>query len=125
MIQTVLGTDMANHKKHFATIESLKEKMANQDKVLDEVDKVLLLGVVIHTADIGNACKPKKLCIDWAERVVDEFRQQGDEEKRRFDAVSDKLFSREHPLAQGQFDWIKFVMVPYMKEVKELVGNAI
>jgi len=85
LIRLILGTDMSVHKKHVEEIDALKAKMsvsAESNKVvLEEDDKLSLLGVILHAADIANACKPRRLCVDWARRVVEEFRLEGGTEE--------------------------------------------
>jgi len=119
---------MSVHKKHVQQISALQSKVGgvgdgDDDVVLGEDEKLNLLEVILHAADISNACKPRALCVEWAQRVVEEFRMEGDAERRLNGKVSDSLFSREHPLEKGQKGWIQFVMKPYFGALNEMLGG--
>ena len=75
--------------------------------------KYHLLECVLHFSDIGNTMKNIELCIIWAERVVEEFRKQGDREIELFGKVmqSAAMFKRSYPLEESQIGWIDYVML--------------
>eukprot|EP01012_Entosiphon_sulcatum_P064180 TRINITY_DN92964_c0_g1_i1.p1 TRINITY_DN92964_c0_g1~~TRINITY_DN92964_c0_g1_i1.p1 ORF type:complete len:716 (+),score=99.91 TRINITY_DN92964_c0_g1_i1:74-2221(+) len=74
VINMVLGTDMKLHFKH---LNLLKQKMMVSEQ--PEVD--LLLRVALHAADISNPTKPWHIYRRWAERVMEEFYEQGRRER--------------------------------------------
>lgn len=96
-VATILHTDNANH---FAMIKDISqvyeaheatcEKQAGssgmlteyRDKIL-EPNRLLWLELFLHLADVSNPLKPFNLSKAWAMRVLDEFFQQGDEEKEQ------------------------------------------
>merc|ERR1719334_2759903 len=123
LIRLILGTDMSVHKKHVQQIETLRSVMSDPKMVLGDDQKLDLLEVVLHAADIANACKPSKLSIDWAQRVVEEFRMEGDAEKELFGKLSMDLFSRDNPLEKSQNGWIQFVMKPYFEPLNQLMNG--
>ena len=38
--------------------------------------------ILVKCADISNPCRPQKLCIEWAERIAEEYFAQTEDEKR-------------------------------------------
>lgn len=44
---------------------------------------ILIKRILIKCADISNPCRPRKLCIDWAKRIAEEYFRQTDEEVSR------------------------------------------
>eukprot|EP01083_Nonionella_stella_P130954 397575_1 len=131
LIRLILGTDMSLHKKHLNQIQTLKKKLVTDDGetvVMSEDDKINLLAIILHAADIANAAKTRSLCVEWAKRCVEEFRTQGDHEVRCFGKLPPNntlLFDRKHPLETSQEGWIKFVMLPYFKRLNKLLQNEI
>jgi len=45
-------------------------------------NQLVWLQLFLHLADVSNPLKPFHICEPWAHRVLDEFFDQGDEEKR-------------------------------------------
>eukprot|EP00440_Ansanella_granifera_P036414 gb/GFBE01039513.1/.p1 GENE.gb/GFBE01039513.1/~~gb/GFBE01039513.1/.p1 ORF type:complete len:1034 (+),score=227.02 gb/GFBE01039513.1/:1-3102(+) len=58
---------------NFPTLEAL-------EVYKDPSNKVLLMNLLLHMADISNSTKPFRICRTWAYKVLDEFFRQGDEE---------------------------------------------
>eukprot|EP01083_Nonionella_stella_P067761 179441_1 len=129
LIRLILGTDMNCHNTHKDTIHSLNAILMDvKTVVMCEDNKIDLLRVILHAADIANAAKTRSLCVEWAKRCVEEFRTQGDHEVRCFGKLPPNntlLFDRKHPLETSQEGWIKFVMLPYFKRLNKLLQNEI
>jgi len=71
------------------------------------------LQLFLHLADVSNPLRPFKVCHAWAMRVLDEFFDQGDEEKKLGLPVGmlndrDKI-NRPH----SQHGFIKFLVAPF------------
>jgi hypothetical protein len=78
IVQAILGTDM---KMHFNHLTKFKTHLSSGN--LDAPDRARvreLLTMCLHAADVSNPCKPWKLCVHWAARVMMEFFRQGDKE---------------------------------------------
>lgn len=45
-------------------------------------ERMEVMRLFMHAADLNNPTKPTKLSRQWTERVMNEFFEQGDEEKR-------------------------------------------
>ena len=70
---------------------------------------------LLHFADISNSLKDKSISVEWAQRIVEEFRQQGDDEHRKFGRIlqSAPMYSRKHAIEKVQQGWLGFVMKPW------------
>jgi hypothetical protein len=96
-IATILHTDNVNHFEMVKEISKIYEMASDmcdaqaslsgelipqyQDQVLQK-NSLLWLELFLHFADVSNPLKPFNVCLKWAWRVLDEFFDQGDEEKK-------------------------------------------
>jgi hypothetical protein len=78
--EIILGTDMAVHSKILA---QARVELASGDfwQGPDAEGRLLAMKVLMHTADISNACRPAAKAGMWTQAVYDEFFKQGDAEK--------------------------------------------
>ncbi|EPZ34540.1 HD-domain/PDEase-like protein [Rozella allomycis CSF55] len=75
----VIATDMSSHfnlLEQFAGLVDAYQSDTSFDFNPD--DRLLLSKVILHAADISNACRPWKTCKEWSDLVIDEFYRQGD-----------------------------------------------
>mmetsp|Transcript_5038 Transcript_5038/g.9876 ORF Transcript_5038/g.9876 Transcript_5038/m.9876 type:complete len:387 (+) Transcript_5038:91-1251(+) len=80
MQKVVLFTDMTKH----AELMVLMKAVTDEGRALEcsrPDDRLLILQTVLHTADIGNPCKPWHIHIQWTHAIVAEFFSQGDLER--------------------------------------------
>ncbi|MCQ2817120.1 MAG: 3',5'-cyclic nucleotide phosphodiesterase [archaeon] len=122
MVDLVLATDMSQHQIELkfiktqvpslkkGTIKSIFE--GEEDKVAYYDLQQQFLNVFIHAADVSNPTKPIEVYIQWAQRVVDEFFVQGDEEKKRGMKVSFLCDRDTVSLPQSQIGFIAGVVSP-------------
>lgn len=96
-IAAILHTDNANHFEMVRDISKIYElssevcdsqaKKGNGDLASHYVEQVLQknsllwMELFLHFADVSNPLKPFEVCHKWAWRVLEEFFDQGDEEK--------------------------------------------
>jgi len=96
-VATILDTDNAKHfsmvkdmthiyemTEHICAKQALAEDDALEPQYKSDVlnaNKLPLLGMLLHLADVSNPLKPFQICHAWAWRVLDEYFAQGDEEK--------------------------------------------
>lgn len=78
----------------------------------EEKNRLFVMELVLHCADISNPYKPFELCEKWALLVVEEFCLQGDREKREGLAVSPMCDRELIVLCNMQMGFIEFVMAP-------------
>jgi len=77
MIDMVLATDMAIH---FDLITRFTFQSEQTPDLASWEEPTLLYQVLVHLADIANPSRPFPLARAWAERVIQEFCDQGDKE---------------------------------------------
>ncbi|PNH04372.1 cAMP-specific 3',5'-cyclic phosphodiesterase 4C [Tetrabaena socialis] len=77
MIETVLSTDMA---VHFDLLSRFTTQVDAKPDLREWTDRTLLFSMLVHLADIANPSRPFHLARGWAERVIEEFCDQGDRE---------------------------------------------
>lgn len=77
MIEIVLGTDAAHH---FNEVAKFKSRISAEDFSPSGDDKLMIIKMMVHLADISNPCKPFDLALIWTGLLYDEFFKQGDRE---------------------------------------------
>jgi len=125
LVSIVLGTDMAKHQKHLTELQDLASQEA-KDSSNSMKRTEQLLTFALHAADISNPCKPRKIMMDWTQRVNLEFWAQGDEE-RRLNLPISRMCDRQQGVGSiptGQFLFIKHVVEPHMSALVKLCPEA-
>lgn len=82
------------------------------DSMNEEKDRMFIMEICLHCADISNPYKPFKLCEKWALLIVEEFALQGDREKREGLEVSPMMDRSSIQLCNMQMGFIEFVVAP-------------
>mmetsp|Transcript_15441 Transcript_15441/g.49426 ORF Transcript_15441/g.49426 Transcript_15441/m.49426 type:complete len:517 (-) Transcript_15441:200-1750(-) len=133
LVQMVLATDMGKHAKSVQDLKIFVEEQASpsqadesEQKHLALENKLLTLDTVLHAADISNPCKPKPIMLKWTKRVLREFWNQGDEEKR-LDLPVSPLCDRETEqwaVPKGQLGFINFVVSPLYTPLSRLMPEV-
>ncbi|KAF2071837.1 hypothetical protein CYY_006854 [Polysphondylium violaceum] len=110
-INLVLSTDMANH---FDLVGKFKSKLngTNGFACLDKKDKLLLMQIAIKCADVSNPSKPWDLYKEWADRVMEEFYRQGDEERKRGMDISAFMDRNKPATTKCQISFINLFVDP-------------
>ena len=79
MIELVLATDAA---LHFTELGKFKSRIGADDFTPDsEDDKMAVLKMAVHLADISNPVKSFNIALLWTGLLYDEFFKQGDQEE--------------------------------------------
>ena len=122
MVDMVLNTDMIYHGK-LLTISKSKEEIKCEDKKENFTDTKLFslqqdyLNIILHAADISNASKSTVIYVNWAERIIEEFWKQGDEERSRKLPISFLCDRKTVSIANSQIGFIDGVVLPYFKSL--------
>lgn len=86
MIDAVFATDIT---KHFGDVGQFKSIIAQPEFAPNSgTDKLKLVLMMFHMADISNPAKPFDLCRLWTDLLFVEFFAQGDLEKQHEFTVS-------------------------------------
>jgi len=110
IIRMVLGTDMANHFNHVADFRTKLKAEAHSGTPSMGAEMAMIM--TLHAADISNAAKATHIYQKWANLVMAEFIQQGDEEKQ-LGVTPVQMFDREKvDMAKSQHGFIDFIILP-------------
>jgi hypothetical protein len=63
-------------------------------------------------ADVSNPAKPRPWAVAWAERIVQEFYSQGDQELRRGLPVTAVCDRTQYLLPRSQLGFIEYIVKP-------------
>jgi len=107
----VLFTDMTLHKPLLEKLEGISKDGKRLDFGKTE-DRVLIMQTLLHTADLGNPCKPWNIHIQWTHAIVAEFFSQGDLERSQGKAISPMCDRDENCGRSSQKNFIKFFVRP-------------
>lgn len=117
IVNTVLGTDNAVHFEH---LNKFKARKVADDFDPAGVDKLDLLTLILHSADLSNPTRPLKYSIAWSMRVLDEFFLQGDKERELGLPISNLCDRYSVNVAQSQIGFFDFFVKPFFSEVTEV-----
>jgi len=145
-IETILHTDMMGHgamvkdlqliyemNSEVFTAESAQRALNKDPEALDagpdpaefEVfttaeTKLLIMECILHTADVSNPCRKWEVTYDWAMVCIDEFFNQGDQEKQL--GVTVQFLNDRDKLNRpnSQIGFIEFMIAPLFASVIRL-----
>ncbi len=78
----------------------------------EDNNRLFVLELLLHCADISNPYKPFEICHKWCLLVVEEFSLQGDREKAEKLEVSPMCDRNAIVLTNMQMGFIEFVVTP-------------
>jgi hypothetical protein len=91
---------------------------------MKEKDKNLCMEILIHAADVSNPAKPFNLYSQWAERVLEEFWNQGDQEKSMGLPVSYLCDRFTVNVATSQIGFIDVIVMPLYEAVRAFLPQT-
>ncbi|KAG8189630.1 hypothetical protein JTE90_009561 [Oedothorax gibbosus] len=95
IIDMVLATEMTKHFEHLSKFVNVftKSVEAEEDESVEPSldlsamstpeNIVLVKRILIKCADVSNPTRPLSLCIEWANRIAEEYMSQTDEERSK------------------------------------------
>jgi len=128
IIEVILHTDITQHPGMAKELELLYEmnskvfeapgasdkKAEEREEILQSSEnKKLIPKVLLHSADISNPTKPWDLCREWALRVLDEYANQGDQEKQMGIPVQVLNDREKVNRPNSQIGFIEFIITPW------------
>lgn len=131
IVEVILGTDMVRHNEDIkglsiaftmneeAFVAASEGSPQALSKALQEDSKVRLkvLGAMLHTADISNPMKPWDLCEFLADKCLEEFFAQGDQEKELGIPVQMLNDRDKVNRCTSQVGFIEFVITPLAEQM--------
>ncbi|XP_072142462.1 high affinity cAMP-specific and IBMX-insensitive 3',5'-cyclic phosphodiesterase 8A-like [Dermacentor andersoni] len=144
IIDMVLATEMTKHFEHLSKFLNAFQKPLQGDATFEAEDNeddnmlrsseniILIKRMLIKCSDVSNPARPIHLCIQWAQRIAEEYCAQTDEEKRRglpvvmpaFDRVTCKISTSQlgfisYFVRQMFRAWSDFGEIPELMEYVE------
>mmetsp|Transcript_25106 Transcript_25106/g.64138 ORF Transcript_25106/g.64138 Transcript_25106/m.64138 type:complete len:782 (-) Transcript_25106:185-2530(-) len=123
MISAILATDIS---QHFAELGKLKSRLSSGNflkagEASLQSDRLLLLDVIVHSADISNPAKNFHTYLFWTSRVITEFFAQGDREKELGLPVSMFMDRETTNIAKCQIGFIDILVLPLFEVLTEVL----
>ncbi|CAE7699513.1 regA, partial [Symbiodinium microadriaticum] len=124
ILSLILGTDMAHHFDQISKTQLFLEVNGDDVKKFchgqhesiecfgEEKNRVFIMELFLHCADISNPYKPFHICSAWADLVSQEFFSQGDKERAASLDVSPMMDRDSSNLFNMQMGFIEFVVSP-------------
>eukprot|EP00043_Microstomoeca_roanoka_P004774 m.51742 g.51742 ORF g.51742 m.51742 type:complete len:1027 (-) comp12646_c0_seq3:37-3117(-) len=136
IIDMIMGTDMTRHARHVtefkeyvavctSKIEAHEHMNVPADVLGLETtvkERSLVLDYMLHCSDLSAGTKPWHLCYKWALRVLNEFWNEGDEEKRLGIPVGELNDRDAGSVPASQYGFLKFVCKPLWDEWNAFVS---
>jgi len=117
VINSILGTDMTTqHVKQNDFINMFDPETPEH--------RLQLLPCLVHTADIANPAKPQRQMLDLCSRVMQEFFEQGDREKRINMPVSPLCDRKSVQVSKAQLGFIQFFVLPWFTALYKSISQS-
>ncbi|XP_040912667.1 calcium/calmodulin-dependent 3',5'-cyclic nucleotide phosphodiesterase 1A [Toxotes jaculatrix] len=105
VIEMVMSTDMSCH---FQQIKTMRNALTQTHSI----DKVKVLSLMLHAADISHPAKTWPLHYRWTHSLMEEFFRQGDKEVELGLPFSPLCDRKATMIAQSQIGFIDFIVEP-------------
>ncbi|KAK6180169.1 cAMP-specific 3',5'-cyclic phosphodiesterase 4D isoform X2 [Patella vulgata] len=125
VIDMVLATDMSKHMTLLADLKTMVEtkKVAGSGVLLldNYTDRIQVLQNMVHCSDLSNPTKPLELYKMWTDRIMNEFFEQGDAERRRGLDISPMCDRQTATIEKSQVGFIDYIVHPLWETWADLV----
>ena len=126
VIDIVLATDMSKHMTLLADMKTMIETQIVNTSCghlyLDNyTSKSLVLQNMIHCADLSNPTKPLSIYNRWTNLILEEFFQQGDNERDQGLNISFNCDRNKVCIDESQLGFIDFIVRPLWETWADLV----
>jgi hypothetical protein len=123
IVDLVLATDLTTH---FSFINTCNQRVASGlDFEHKAEDRVLGMKLYIKCADLAHPSKPTRIHKLWCANILQEFFEQGDEEKSRSVDVSPFMDRCNPTLCQSQFGFINVLVRPIAALLSQFLDQQI
>lgn len=121
MIEIVLATDAAHH---FNEVAKLKQRISADDFSPSGEDKLTVIKMMVHLADISNPVKSFDLAFIWTGLLYDEFFKQGDREKEVGRDISFLMDRKTVNIAGSSIGFSKMLVQPAYEALAAVIPLA-
>ncbi|XP_038148451.1 calcium/calmodulin-dependent 3',5'-cyclic nucleotide phosphodiesterase 1A [Cyprinodon tularosa] len=118
VIEMVMSTDMSCH---FQQIKTMRNALTQTNGI----DKVKVLSLMLHAADISHPAKAWPLHYHWTHSLMEEFFRQGDKEVELGLPFSPLCDRKATMIAQSQIGFIDFIVEPTFTVLIETTEKVI
>lgn len=122
MISMVLATDMS---RHFQDMTKFRAKFSNDCNIKDENDKLMSMELMMHSADLGNPCRPWEICKVWTDLVTQEFFNQGDKERDLGLPISNLCDRYFVNIPKSQIGFIEVIIEPTISSLSMILPRVL
>lgn len=125
IIDIVLATDM---KQHGMLMSELTASISRQGPSLaswQPKQRLNVLQMLLHCADLSNCVKPLPHCAKWADHVVREFWAQGEKERALGLSVSPLCDEYTTNIALDQGKFVETVLRPFLEALRPLAPHTV
>lgn len=122
IIEVILGTDMAQHKK---VMENFEETMKDFDKE-NPKHRLDVMRMMIHGADISNPALKFEIATIWSLKIIQEFNQQVLKEERLGLPISEfmRIGNDISKIKRSQISFIDMFIQPLWKSISDYIPNT-
>ena len=124
VIQLILATDSS---AHFQLVGELRMRLLStslfEDTQLEEADRRIVLSSILRAADLAYHAMPLEEHTVWVERLVEEYAQQGDDERALGLTISPMCDRRSQNIPSMQIGYMNLVVMPLYDELFNLVKS--
>lgn len=108
MVSCILATDMKHHGAHVEDVQMYLEKAISGE------NHQMLMGIILHAADISNPMMPSEIAERWGKCVCEEFTDQANAERDLGIPVTPFMANLDTPEAiyRNHCGFIDFVIQP-------------
>lgn len=118
VIEMVMSTDMSCH---FQQIKTMRNSLSQTPSL----EKVKVLSLVLHAADISHPAKSWLLHERWTQCLMEEFFRQGDKEMELGLPFSPLCDRKATMIAQSQIGFIDFIVEPTFSVLVDTMEKVI
>jgi len=125
VIDVVIATDMVGHSALLKDFQQVLQKQGPTLSSWATAQRSKLLELIVHVADISNPLKPVKLSVAWAQRVVTESWNQGDQEISRGLSVSPLCDRTKVNVPQMQISFLNGFAQPSLELLRIFMPSTV
>lgn len=112
VIDMVLATDLGQHFEIVGHFKNALPRLRTGTDRATDASKTMVLKFALKCSDIAHSAKMLDLHLKWSSRVVEEFYQQGDQEREAGIPISPFMDRHTPNLSRAQLGFLDFLAMP-------------